>query len=397
MTSANLILARMGEITLKGLNRGKFESRLMKTLRRNLHPVGNYEVFQSQSRIWIKPKDEPSREAIPQAIEAARMVFGLVSVSPAVSSLQPADTAGLLTGAVAFVRDYLQQHPAARTFKVEAKRGDKRFPWASPQICAACGEAVLEACPTLQVDVHQPDFTLFVEIRESILYYSEKLPAAKGLPIGSSGKGMLLLSGGIDSPVAGYMMASRGMEIEAVYFHTFPYTSDRAKEKVITLAQRLSDYCGRLFLHVVDFTDIQMELRRQVPEDMMTVVMRRVMFRIAEGLARQYGCQALITGESVGQVASQTTEALVCTDAVTSMPVFRPLIGTDKDATIELARRIGTFETSILPYEDCCTVFVAKHPKTRPSLTQAEEAEAKLELDALTREGVSKVETFRLV
>ena len=242
--------------------------------------------------------------------------------------------------------------------------------------------------------MHEPDFVVYLEIRDAAYMYTEKHDGLKGLPVGTGSKGMLLLSGGIDSPVAGFQMASRGMEIEAIYFHTFPFTSNEAKEKVIELARIVSEYTGRIKMHIVDFTDIQITLKKNVSPDMMTIVMRRVMFRIAEELARKQKCTAMITGESLGQVASQTAEAIMCTDAVCNMPVYRPLIGMDKDWTVNLAKFIGTYETSILPYEDCCTVFVAKHPKTRPSLEDAIFAERNLDMDALVEDGMNKIETL---
>ncbi len=390
-----IILARLGEITLKGLNRHSFEKRLMGTIRRRLKHIGNFNTFQSQSRIWIEPQDEGAACSIDEALHVATTVFGLVSASPVRRLMAEISKDNLLDGARDYARD-MSDTLRTKSFKVEAKRGDKSFEWDSMDIAREVGAVMLDEVDDLRVDVHNPDITVWVEVRDHIYIYSEIIPGLKGLPVGSSGKAMLLLSGGIDSPVAAYMMAGRGVEIEAVYFHTFPYTSDRAKEKVIDLARIVSQYSGQIKLHIVDFTDIQMNLRANCPDDMMTIVMRRMMYRIAERLAVTRGCQAMITGESLGQVASQTTEALACTAAVTSMPVFRPLIGVDKDQTIELARKIGTFETSILPYEDCCTIFVAKHPKTRPTLKQAAMAEEKLDIEALTAEGVEKVETLKI-
>jgi thiamine biosynthesis protein ThiI len=284
-----------------------------------------------------------------------------------------------------------------RTFKVEARRGDKRFPLNSPQICDELGGLLLTNYPDqLRVQVRDPDFILYVEIRDQIFIYSEIIKGHKGLPVGTSGHGMLLLSGGIDSPVAGYMMASRGMAIEAIYFHAFPFTSDRAKEKVIELGRILTRFAGHIRLHVVNFTEIQLVLRDHCDADMMTIVMRRLMMRIADRLAQTRNCKALITGESLGQVASQTLEGLVTTDHVVGMPVFRPLIGMDKDDTVQIARRIGTFETSILPFEDCCTVFVAKHPKTHPSLADAEAAESGLDIADLVNQGLAAIEVIHL-
>ena len=259
------------------------------------------------------------------------------------------------------------------------------------------GACLLQAFPDqLHVDVHNPDFVLYAEVREHLYLYSQIIKGHKGLPVGTGGQAMLLLSGGIDSPVAGYMMASRGMELQAVYFHAFPFTSDQAREKVIELARQLTMFTGRLKLHIVDFTDIQLMLRDHCPGDMLTIAIRRMMMRIAVRLAGSNGCKALITGESLGQLASQTLEALCTTDAVSSIPVFRPLIGTDKDDTVQIARRIGTFETSILPYEDCCTVFVAKHPKTRPSIADAEAVEIGLDIEAMVEAGLGRIEEVLL-
>ncbi len=395
MKYTELILARLGEITLKGANRNTFEKRLLTTIRRRLKHIGQFNAFKSQSRFWIEPEDEDSMAAIDDALHVATTVFGIVSASPVRRYEAELTTENLVSAVRAFAQDMYGAWEK-KSFKVEARRGDKSFPWDSMEIAREAGAVILKNSKNMTVDVHAPDITVYVELRDKIYIYSEIVPGVKGLPVGTSGKGMVLLSGGIDSPVAAYMMASRGVELEAIYFHTFPYTSDRAKEKVIELARLVSQYSGEINLHIVDFTDIQMNLREHVPDDMMTIVMRRVMYRIAERLAAKRGCQAMITGESLGQVASQTTEALACTAAVTTMPVFRPLIGIDKDQTIDLARRIGTFETSILPYEDCCTVFVAKHPRTRPSLKQADMAEAKLDIEALTVEGVEKIETLRI-
>jgi len=403
-----IILARMGEIALKGLNRGKFEHQLMSNLSYRLRPYGSLRIFQSQSRLWIEPKKTDALDAkesdrnisfeedpamAKNVLQAVTQVFGIVS-----ASLVWKFSGGfeeMCEKSLAYVRELLLEKKY-KTFKVEAKRGDKRFPMNSPEICTELGGKILEAIPELSVDVHNPEFTLYVEVRESIFLYCEKIYGHRGLPVGTAGKGMLLLSGGIDSPVAGYMMASRGMVLDAVYFHSYPYTSDRAKEKVIDLAKIVSNYAGRIHLHIVDFTSIQLELYENSPQDMLTVTMRRVMLQIAEGLARKTGCQALITGESLGQVASQTLEAIYLTNEVVTMPVFRPLIGTDKDDTTTIARRIGTFETSILPYEDCCTVFVAKHPRTHPHRDDMTAAEKNLDIPSLVARGMDSVEVIHI-
>jgi len=398
-----IILARMGEIALKGLNRGKFEHQLISNLKYRLRSLGNFYIFQSQSRLWIEPKaaghdlqsaapvstftDDP---ALAKAVlTAVTEVFGIVSAS-IVWKFN-----GGMDEITAQAKDFVKELLTAKhfkTFKVEAKRGEKRFPMTSPEICTELGGQILDAFPELTVDVISPDFVVYVEVRENISLYTEKISGHRGLPVGTAGKGMLLLSGGIDSPVAGYMMASRGMSLEAVYFHSYPYTSDRAKEKVIDLAKIVSHFAGSMTLHVVDFTSIQLEMYQNSPQDMLTITMRRVMLQIAQDIANQRGCKALITGESLGQVASQTLEAICLTNEVVKLPIFRPLIGTDKDDTISIARKIGTFETSILPFEDCCTVFVAKHPKTRPLPEHMAAAEKNLNIPELVARGLAFVE-----
>lgn len=386
-----IILARIGEIALKGLNRNKFEEKLINNLKRRLKKVGEFEITKSQSRIWIETPD-PSID-LDEAILLVVKVFGVVSASIAWRF------DGDMEDVCYFSKQYVQallETKAIHTFKVETRRSEKRFPLNSPEICTEVGAFLLEEFPFLTVKVKQPDLVLQVEIREHLYIYSDKVMGYRGLPVGTAGKGLLLLSGGIDSPVAGFMMASRGLELEAVYFHSYPYTSDRAKEKVIELAGLLTMYTGRLRLHIVDFTSIQVELRDKSPGDMITITMRRVMMRIAERIAKNVGAMALITGESLGQVASQTLEALNCTNSVVSMPVFRPLIGMDKDDTVVIARQIGTFETSILPYEDCCTVFVSKHPKTHPSLELAKRCEKELDIEELVARGLRQIETIAL-
>lgn len=387
-----LILIRLGEIALKGMNRGKFEGQLMRNIRVSLRSVGKFDIKQSQSRVWAKPLD--SETDMKAAVDAISKVFGIVSVSPVRSFRGGIDQISLQ--AIRYVEQLLADG-RKRSFKVESRRGDKNFPLKSPEISREVGAALLQAYPDqLVVDVNNPDFVFYVEVRDSNYIYHTVIKAQKGLPVGMGGRGMLLLSGGIDSPVAGYMMASRGMQIEAIYFHAFPFTSNQAKEKVIELARLLTPYAGRIRLNIVNFTDIQLNIRDDSPTDMITIVMRRIMMRIAERLAVSRGCKALITGESLGQVASQTLEALVTTDSVVTCPVFRPLIGLDKDDTVQIARKIGTFETSILPYEDCCTVFVAKHPKTHPSLEHADEAEANLNIEALVEQGLNDIEVIDL-
>lgn len=394
----NVILARMGEIALKGLNRGKFEQQLISNIKTAISSVGRFSIYQNQSRLWIEDADPESpalsdEKTAQKALKAAAGVFGLVSVSLVRKFSGEKDE--ILEMSVLLVKDLLAK-TNFQTFKVETKRGNKRFPLGSYEISAEAGAKILDLYPELTVDVHNPQVTVFIEIRDYIYIYSEKIAGFRGLPCGSSGKGMLLLSGGIDSPVAGFMMASRGMRLDAIYFHSFPYTSDRAKEKVIDLAKILSVYAGKITLHVVNFTEIQMDLYKNSPQDMLTITMRRIMIRIAQIIAIQCNCKALITGESLGQVASQTLEALVLTDEVADMPVFRPLIGLDKDDTTQIARKIGSFETSILPFEDCCTVFVAKHPQTHPQRGHIIDAEKKLDIDALVQKGVESTERIEI-
>lgn len=386
----DLILARIGEITLKGMNRTKFEQKLIGNLKRRLRQLGSFSINQSQSRLWIEAADPTQAVDLETLLTTITSVFGIVSASPVWRV--PGGLETLKIAARAFVGEILDRE-GPRRFKVESRRGDKRFPLTSPEISELIGGDLLETYPDrLTVNVREPDFILYIEVRDQLYLYNRIVKGQRGLPVGTSGKGMLLLSGGIDSPVAGYLMASRGMELHAVYFHAHPFTSEQAKEKVIALADLVALYSGRVTLHIVHFTDIQLQLRDHCPSDMMTIVMRRMMMRIAERLAVQNGCGALITGESLGQVASQTLEGLAATDQVVGMPVFRPLIGLDKDDTVRIARRIGTFETSILPYEDCCTVFVDPHPKTHPKLSDAEQSEAGLDIDALVQAGLAAVE-----
>lgn len=394
----NVILARIGEIALKGLNRGKFERQLISNIRNVLSPIGRFSVYENQSRLWIEDADRESQflsdeKNAPKALQAASCVFGLVSVS-----LVRKFTGGMdeiLVMSALLVEELIKKRKFA-SFKVEVKRVDKKFPQRSIEICTEVGAKILDRFPQLTVDVNHPDITVFIEIRDYIYLYSDKIAGFRGLPCGSSGKGMLLLSGGIDSPVAGFLMASRGMRLDAIYFHSFPYTSDRAKEKVIDLARILSAYAGSMTLHIVNFTEIQTELYKNSPQDMLTVTMRRIMIRIAQIIAIQCNCKALITGESLGQVASQTLEALVLTDEVADMPVFRPLIGLDKEYTTQIAKKIGSYETSILPFEDCCTVFVAKHPQTHPQQRHILDAEKNLNIDELVKKGVELIERIEI-
>lgn len=402
-----VILVRYGEIVLKGLNRPVFEEKLMGNIRKSIYGLGKAEIRKSQARIFIEPFDE--NYDYDEAINRLVRVFGIVSLSIAlkipsdfevikehslelagkqIDKLMQSVSNKKATSSIGEIK----QAEGAISFKVEAKRGDKSFPMQSPEICMELGGYLLENIPELKVDVHNPDFIFYVEVRESTYIYCDIIPSHGGLPIGTNGKGLLLLSGGIDSPVAGWMMAKRGMEIEAVHFYSYPYTSERAKEKVITLAKILSRYCYRIKLHIVPFTDIQLEINDKCPEDQLTILMRRAMMKIAERIAVKNGAQALLTGESLGQVASQTVLGLTATNAAVEIPVFRPLIGMDKNEVIEIARRIDTFETSILPYADCCTVFVAKHPKTKPRLAEIEKIEEGLQLEPLIEKAMNETE-----
>ncbi|MDO5033298.1 MAG: tRNA uracil 4-sulfurtransferase ThiI [Eubacteriales bacterium] len=389
-----LILVRIGEIALKGLNRGRFEKQLLRNLEYRLQHEGSFQISRADSRIWIAAGEEGARLDTPAALTAIRDVFAYVSASPVRSF--PAELEQIEANLLKLAQDKFadgQKH----SFKLEIRRTNKSFPLKTYELAVHLGDLILDSFPDqASVDVHTPELTFYLEVREECFLYTEILPGRKGLPVGMGGRAMLMLSGGIDSPVAGYMMASRGMRLSAVYFHTYPYTSAEAKQKVIDLAKILTRYAGDIDLYIVDFTSTQLALNESCPEDMMTIVMRRMMIRIAQKIAQDNKIPALISGESMGQVASQTLEALVCTDQVAEMPIFRPLIGMDKDSTIALARDIGTFETSILPYEDCCTVFVAKHPKTHPRLGDASRAERNLDLETLTLEAVAKTEKLHL-
>ncbi len=389
-----LILVRIGEIALKGLNRGRFEKQLLKNLEYRLRHEGSYKLTRADSRIWIEAGDDQQTLDTATALTAVQDVFGYVSASPVRAFPLDLD---LLDANVLKLAEEKFEDGRKHSFKLEVKRANKAFPLKTYDLAVRLGDLILDHfADQAWVDVHEPELTFYLEVREDFYLYTEIIPGRKGLPVGMGGRGMLMLSGGIDSPVAGYMMASRGMRLSAIYFHTFPYTSEEAKQKVIDLAKILTRYAGDLDLYIVDFTSTQLALNEVCPEDMMTIVMRRMMIRIAQAVAQEEKIPGLISGESMGQVASQTLEALVCTDKVAEMPIFRPLIGLDKDATIRLARDIGTFETSILPYEDCCTVFVAKHPKTHPRLGDAARAEKHLDVLGLTLEAVQKTEKIPL-
>jgi len=386
-----IILVRYGEIVLKGLNRPVFEQKLMANIKKALGGTQDFYIKKSQARIFIEPRhDEVDFEG---AIEILRKVFGIISLS--IVFKVGSDINEISETAVKATKRILDKN-RFRTFKVETKRGDKKFPMKSPEISAEVGGVILENFPDLTVDVRKPDFTIHLEVREFSYVYSEIVLAYGGMPAGSNSKAMLLLSGGIDSPVAGWMVGKRGVDIEAVHFFSYPYTSDRAKDKVVELAKILSLSTYSLKLHLISFTDIQVAIRDNCPEDELTIIMRRVMMQMAEAIARQNGCLALVTGESIGQVASQTMQSLVCTDEAVSMPVFRPLIGMDKEEVIVMARRIDTFETSILPYEDCCTIFVARHPKTKPQLEAIKRSESRLDIEKMVESAIINREIIEL-
>lgn len=379
-----LILAKYGEIALKGLNRNTFEDILMKNIRRRLRSVGAFQYSRAQSTIYITPKEEGID--LEEAMDRLKTIFGIAALSRA--CICEKDFADISKIAPEYLEDTLS---CARTFKVEAKRSDKAFPMKSPELCAELGGVLLDAFPHLKVDVKHPDVVVMVEIRDTNAYvHGASIKGAGGLPVGSSGKALLLLSGGIDSPVAGYRMARRGVHIAAIHYVSPPYTSERAQLKVETLCQKLTPYCGSIGFFCVPFTKLQEAIKKNCPEEYFTIIMRRLMMEIAQRIAKQDGCLALITGESVGQVASQTMQALACTDAVATIPVFRPLIGMDKTEIVETARKIDTFETSTLPYEDCCTVFTPRHPKVRPNLEDVERAQNRFDFEPLLEEAVAQ-------
>ncbi len=375
-----VILCKYGEIALKGANRRYFEDLLCRTLERRLSGFGSFSIAREQSTLMITPDNDSCD--LEQAYAAVKKVFGIAAVSRSIMTEKSMESILAALKEMAPVR-----LNTCSTFKIDARRSDKRFPLTSPQICEICGGAVLEMMPELRVDVHRPDVVIRVEIRDTAAYlHAGQEKGAGGMPLGSNGRGLLLLSGGIDSPVAGCMMAKRGVLIEAVHFESFPYTSERARAKVIALAEKMSEYCGDIRLHIISVTQIQEVLKRSCEEDYFTLLLRRFMMRLANITARETESSALITGESLGQVASQTMQALWVTDAAAEIPVFRPLIGMDKEEIIERARMLDTFETSILPYEDCCTVFTPRHPRTKPALWKVEREESKTDVDKLVKE-----------
>ena len=385
-----IILLKQGEMVLKGLNRRGFEEKLMGNAKRRLKKYGSFKVYTRQSTTYVEPLDDGCD--FEGAWEAMGKLFGAVGVCRARACEKDADAM------VRCAREYLgEKLLAARTFKVESKRADKTFPMTSIQLSQYVGGELHEAFPHLTADMHRPELTVHLEVRETGAYvHADPEPGAGGLPVGMGGRALSLLSGGIDSPVATWMMAKRGLIVDCIHYYSYPYTSPEAKEKVLDLARLLVPYTGKMCVHVVPFTKIQEELRRSCPEELFTVLMRRFMMRIACRVAAKNDIQALATGESVGPVASQTLDAMVCTDAVCDRPVLRPLVGMDKEEIVRISRRIGTFETSILPYEDCCTVFTPRHPKTKPHLEGLEEAEKALDMEGLVSEAVENIERVML-
>ena len=385
-----MVLVRYGEIILKGYNRPVFEDALVKNIRQAIKDEGDVNITRAQATIYIEPLG--SEEQADAIVEKLKKVFGIVSIVVAYKTEKSIDAA---TEEIKSKFDSVLK--GAKTFKVEAKRADKKFPLKSPEICAEVGGRLLAAYHNLKVDVKDPDVIVHVEMREGYCYvHTGREKGAGGMPTGTNGRAMLLLSGGIDSPVAGYMIGKRGVKLEAIHFFSYPYTSERAKDKVMTLAGIIGGYMGGIKVHIVPFTDIQIAIRDKCPEEHLTLVMRRFMMQISQKIAEKRGCQALVTGESIGQVASQTMAALAVTDDAVTMPVFRPLIGMDKEEIVEISRRIDTFETSILPYEDCCTVFTPRHPSTKPKIEKVILSQNLLEWEKMIDEAVEGTEILEV-
>ncbi len=381
-------LIKYGEIGLKGKNRHVFENILKDQVQYHLDKLGNFEVSREQGRIFVSCPEEYDYD---ETVAELQKVFGVAGICPVVV-VDSTDWDTVTEAALEYVDQFYEKKDF--TFKVEAKRADKRYPVTSPEMCRKLGESMLHRFETLKVDVHEPQVRVYVEVRTKSYIYSHIIPGPGGMPVGSGGKAMLLLSGGIDSPVAGYMIAKRGVALEATYFHAPPYTSERAKQKVIDLAKIISAYTGPIKLHIVNFTDIQLYIYEQCPHEQLTIIMRRYMMKIAEKLAKDGKCEGLVTGESIGQVASQTMKSLMATNAVCTLPVYRPLIAFDKQDIVTVSEKIKTYATSILPYEDCCTIFVAKHPVTHPVLSVIEQSETHLEekIDELMEEAFRTIE-----
>ena len=381
----DIILLKLGEIVLKGLNRRSFEQKLTANVRRRLAPIGKFRVYCLQSIIYVEGEDGADMDT---AFEALKKVFGVISLTRAAACEKNKDAIAKL--AIEYLREDMLR---AKSFKVETRRSDKAFPMTSIELSQYVGNALSDAYEDIEVDVHDPELVVHIEVRDLAAYvHAMPVHGAGGLPVGCSGTAVTLLSGGIDSPVSTYMIAKRGVHLIPVHFFSFPYTSQQAKDKVIELGRLLTAYCGKMTMEVVPFTHIQEEIRDKCPEEYFTLIMRRFMMRIAQRIALDNNARAIVTGENLGQVASQTMEAMASTQAVLQLPVLQPLIGMDKEEIVRLARKIGTFETSILPYEDCCTVFTPRHPRTRPKLREVEAAESTLDVDALVEEAVKGIE-----
>lgn len=381
----DIILLKQGEIILKGQNRREFEDRLTANIKQRIRPLGSFNVYTLQSTVYIEPQDEQSVLNMDEALEAARTTFGAAAVTRAQGCEKDKDA--IVETAAAYLGDALR---AAKTFKVESKRSDKRFPMGSVELSQYVGKGLHKLFPHLAPDMHSPEIIINIEIRDLAAYvHGPALRGVGGLPVGTGGRTAALLSGGIDSPVAMYLMAKRGVQLVPIHFCSPPYTSVQAKEKVTKLAQILEKYCGPLKVELIEFTRIQEEIRKNCPEPLITVIMRRFMVRIAERIAKERGCSALITGDNLGQVASQTLDALAVCEQCADIPIFRPLIAFDKKEITDLAREIGTFETSILPFEDCCTVFTPRRPRTKPKLAEVEAAEAKLDVAGLIEDALT--------
>ena len=382
----DMILLKLGEIVLKGLNRKSFEQKLMGNIRRRLVGLGKYIVTCMQSTIYVEPESEDAD--LDAAFEALQDVFGIVKISRAAACEKDRDAIAQL--AIRYLADDMRR---AKSFKVESKRSDKSFPMTSIELSQYVGGELQEAFPNCTVDVHEPELVVHIEIRDLAAYvHAQPVNGAGGMPVGSNGTAVTLLSGGIDSPVSSYMIAKRGVRLIPVHFFSFPYTSQQAKDKVVELARILTRYCGKMTLEVVPFTHIQEEIRDKCSEEYFTLIMRRFMMRIAERIANEWNAKAIVTGENLGQVASQTMEAMASTQAVLSLPVLQPLIGMDKEEIVQYSRKIGTFDTSILPYEDCCTVFTPRHPRTRPKVSEVAAAESVLNVEALVEEAFRGIE-----
>ena len=386
----DIILLKQGEMVLKGLNKHRFDQILQNNIRYRLKGFGKFKVYSRQSIVYVEPLNDDSD--VDGAFEALKTVFGVITLTRAAACKKDKDAIAKL--AIEYLHDAMTQ---AESFKVEARRGDKTFPMTSIELSQYVGGELSDAYPDIRVDVHNPELLVNIEIRDYAAYvHGASVPGAGGMPLGSNGRAVTLLSGGIDSPVSTYMIARRGVKPIPVHFFSFPYTSEQAKEKVVELTRILTQYCGSMTIEVVPFTHIQEEIRDKCPEKYFTLIMRRFMMRIAEYIALSNDCKAVITGENLGQVASQTMEAMASTQAVTALPVLQPLVGMDKEDIVTIARRIGTFDTSILPYEDCCTVFTPRHPETRPTVEEVAEAEGALDVEGLVSEAESGIERIRV-